>query len=59
MQDVPQEYRKPFEVTLSFAKSHHFVIEKFGRFPELNEMLDRESMEEELAFLASGKYSFL
>jgi len=59
VQDVPQEYRKPFEVTLSFAKSHHFVIEKFGRFPELNEMLDRESMEEELAFLASGKYSFL
>lgn len=57
--DVPEEYRKPFEVTLSFAKSHHFVIEKFGRFPELNEILDRESTEQELEFIASGKYSFL
>ena len=57
--DVPEEYRKPFEVSLSFAKSHHFVIEKFGRFPELNEILDRESTEEELEFIASGKYSFL
>jgi uncharacterized protein (DUF924 family) len=57
--DVPEEYRKPFEVTLSFAKSHHFVIEKFGRFPELNEILGRESTAEELAFIASGKYSFL
>jgi uncharacterized protein (DUF924 family) len=57
--DVPEEYRKSFEVTLSFAKSHHFVIEKFGRFPELNEILGRESTAEELAFIASGKYSFL
>jgi uncharacterized protein (DUF924 family) len=38
---------------------HHYVIEQFGRFPELNEMLGRESTEEELAFLAEGKYSFL
>jgi len=59
VQDVPEEYKKSFEMTLSFAKSHHFVIEKFGRFPELNEMLDRQSTAEELAFIASGKYSFL
>jgi len=57
--DVPEENQKYFEVTLSFAKSHHFVIEKFGRFPELNEMLGRDSTAEELAFIASGKYSFL
>jgi uncharacterized protein (DUF924 family) len=59
VQDVPEEYRESFEVTLSFAKSHHFVIEKFGRFPELNEILGRESTAEELEFIASGKYSFL
>ena len=59
VQDVPEEYRKPFQVTLSFARSHHFVIEKFGRFPELNEMLGRESTKEEQEFIASGKYSFL
>jgi len=49
VRDVPEEYRKSFEVTLSFA----------GRFPELNETLGRESTAEELAFIASGKYSFL
>jgi len=59
VQDVPEEYRKSFEVTLSFAKSHHYVIEKFGRFPELNEILGRESTAEEQAFIDSGKYSFL
>lgn len=57
--DVPEEYRKPFEITLSFAKSHHFVIEKFGRFPELNEILGRESTKEEQEFIESGKYSFM
>lgn len=59
LQDVPAQYQKRFEVTLSFAKSHHYVIEKFGRFPELNEILGRESTVEELDFIASGKYSFL
>ncbi|MBL4712457.1 MAG: DUF924 domain-containing protein, partial [Gammaproteobacteria bacterium] len=59
VQDVPEQYRKPFEVTLSFAKSHHFVIEKFGRFPELNEIFGRESTAAEMEFIASGKYSFL
>ena len=59
VQDVPEPYRKTYEVTLSFAKSHHYVIEKFGRFPELNEILNRESTAEELTFIASGKYSFL
>ncbi len=57
--DVPDEYKKPFEITLSYAKSHHFVIEKFGRFPELNEILGRESTAEELKFITDGKYSFL
>lgn len=59
VQDVPEAHRKPFEVTLSFAKSHHYVIEKFGRFPELNAILERESTVEEHEFIASGKYSFL
>lgn len=59
VQDVPEEYGKPFQVALSFANSHRFVIEQFGRFPELNEMLGRQSTAEELAFIASGKYSFL
>jgi len=59
VQDVPELYRKTYETTLSFAKSHHYVIEKFGRFPELNVILGRDSTPDEQAFIDSGKYSFL
>lgn len=58
-QDVPVDYRKAFEMTLSYAKSHHYVIEQFGRFPELNKIMGRESTPQEQAFIKSGKYSFL
>lgn len=57
--DVPEQYQKSFELNATFAKRHHFVIEKFNRFPELNEILNRESTSEELAFIADGEYSFL
>ncbi len=59
VQDVPEEYQKPFEMNLEFAQRHHFVIDKFGRFPELNEILDRESTTAEIEFIAGGTYSFL
>lgn len=59
VEDVMPEYRKPFEMSLQFAKKHHFVIELFGRFPELNELLGRHSTEEELAFIQLPEYSFL
>jgi uncharacterized protein (DUF924 family) len=59
VQDVPEGYRQPFEDALAWAQKHHYVIEKFGRFPELNEMLGRESTQEELAFMQEGQYSFL
>lgn len=57
--DVPEEYRKPFQMNLQYAEEHRYVIEKFGRFPELNEILGRKSSDEELAFIASGEHSFL
>ena len=59
VQDVPELYQQPFKMNLDFAKKHHFVIEKFGRFPELNEILERESSVQESEFMASGEYSFL
>jgi len=59
VRDVPEAYRKPYEMMLDYAKRHHYVIEKFGRFPELNEILDREETAQEREFIASGKYSFL
>ncbi len=58
-QDVPEAYREPFEDTLEWARKHHYVIERFGRFPELNEILGRASTEEEAAFVKEGGYSFM
>ena len=57
--DVPDKLKDAYSNTLSFAESHQFVISKFGRFPELNDILGRESTEEEIAFLETGKYRFL
>jgi uncharacterized protein (DUF924 family) len=59
IQDVPEQYRQPLEVALEWAQKHHHVIERFGRFPELNVILGRESTEEEIAFVEAGEYSFL
>ena len=59
IQDVPEQYRQPLEVALEWAQKHHYVIERFGRFPELNEILGRESSEEETAFIKEAEYSFL
>ena len=58
-EEVPRNLKETFAKTLSFAKSHHYVISQFGRFPELNEILGRQSSIEEIAFLKSGKYRFL
>jgi len=59
IQDVPEQYRKPFEGSLEWAEKHRYVIEQFGRFPELNEILGRESTQEEIAFMKEGKFLFL
>jgi len=42
-----------------WADRHHYVVEQFGRFPELNKLLGRESTDEELAFIAQGEFNFL
>jgi len=38
-----------------YAKRHYVPIEKFGRFPHRNEILKRESTEEEIEFLKTNK----
>ena len=39
---------------LRYAKHHRDIIERYGRFPHRNIILDRESSEEETAYLNSG-----
>ncbi len=40
-----------YEYSLEFARCHHDIIERFGRFPHRNEILNRPSTTEELEFL--------
>ena len=46
------------EHTYDFAVRHHDIIERFGRFPQRNQILNRPSSDEELAFLTQQGSSF-
>jgi len=43
------------ENNLRFAKHHHSIIKRFGRFPHRNKILKRESSDEELKYLNSDE----
>ena len=44
--------------TYDYAVRHHDIIERFGRFPHRNKILNRPSSEEEVTFLAQQGSSF-
>ena len=46
------------EHTLRFELRHQAIIERFGRYPHRNAILDRESTAEELAFLSEPGSAF-
>ncbi len=41
---------------LHWAKVHHDIIKRFGRFPHRNEILNRRSTPEEVTFLEQGGF---
>jgi len=43
---------------LDFERKHKAIIDRFGRYPHRNEILGRDSSEEELAFLKQPNSSF-
>ena len=45
------------EPWLHHAVEHRDIIQRFGRFPHRNAVLGRESLPEEIAFLAGGGFS--
>lgn len=49
--DVSPDDRPRFERYLDFARKHRDVIERFGRFPHRNEVLGRDSHDDEVRFL--------
>lgn len=57
--DVPAEERRLFEGFLDYAIRHREIIERFGRFPDLNMILGRRSTPEEIEFLKQPGSSFL
>ncbi len=46
------------EATLDFEHKHKVIIEKFGRYPHRNNILNRESSAEEIAFLKQPNSGF-
>ena len=52
------EVGKTLKLTLDFAKKHKVVIDKFGRYPHRNAILDRESTPEEVEYLSQPGSGF-
>jgi uncharacterized protein (DUF924 family) len=49
--EAPQELRSAFQDVLKYAEQHRSIIERFGRFPHRNRVLQRVSTPEEVAWL--------
>lgn len=50
-EEVPESLRNHFAEFLQYAKLHHDIVERFGRFPHRNAVLKRETTPEEQEFL--------
>lgn len=57
-QNAAAAERELFDGYLDYARRHHDIIERFGRFPHRNAILGRQSSDEELAFLEQPGSSF-
>lgn len=58
MEEVPGAWRKLFAGFHDYAVRHRVIIERFGRFPHRNAILDRVSTPEEAEFLTQPGSSF-
>ena len=56
--EVPDEWAELFEGYIGFAEAHRKIIRRFGRFPHRNQILSRDSTEEEVEFLKEPGSSF-
>ena len=55
---VSPTYKETFETIAQFADLHADIVERFGRFPHRNKLLNRENSPEEEEFLAGDSPSF-
>jgi uncharacterized protein (DUF924 family) len=56
--ETPPPYRQHAGEGLRHAQQHRDIIQRFGRFPHRNALLDRASTEAEVEFLAQASGSF-
>jgi uncharacterized protein (DUF924 family) len=56
--ETPPRYRQHAGEGLRHAQQHRDIIQRFGRFPHRNALLDRASTEAEVEFLAQASGSF-
>ncbi len=58
LQEAPEDKKASYEDNLLYAKRHHEIIQRFGRFPHRNTILGRSSSPEEIEFLKEPMSSF-
>jgi uncharacterized protein (DUF924 family) len=56
--EAPITLKANFESSADYAVRHYVIIEKFGRFPHRNAILERDSTLEEIEFLKGPNSSF-
>lgn len=52
--EAPAEHHEALDQNLAFARLHHDIVQRFGRFPHRNAVLGRENTAEEAEFLRDG-----
>ena len=55
---VSPTFRETFETIAQFAELHHDIVQRFGRFPHRNKLLDRENTPEENEYLSGDSPDF-
>ena len=55
---APPQARERFRVFLDYAVAHKKIIDRFGRFPHRNDILGRDTTDEEASFLKQPGSSF-
>ena len=54
LDEAPAQLKPKLQGNLDFARQHHDIIKKFGRFPYRNAVLGRASTAQEQEFLRTG-----
>lgn len=55
---VSPTYRETFETIAQFAELHRDIVERYGRFPHRNRLLNRKNTPDEAEFLAGDAPTF-